>query len=464
MHSMTGTAVRPAPCAQPLLQRRSSTARARRVAAQPQALFGFLAPAKPAAGSNKTQELVSELIELTSRTNGGLNASSAKRQEIAELAEELQQYCPRNPLRSPLLFGEYEVVYASKPQATGGPYRSALGLAVFPGQRAVQTIEAPNVVVNELSYKALGFVPGSVRQQGEFTALDGNTFQLVFPEMDSKAKGDAPPRVVRIAYLDERIRVARSVPDPESGAEPTLFVFKRMVDEKADETVEDLDEQEVPKRKAFDFGTRKIKAAAQEQQGEAARAGNRLGTQLLGRRDGLATMAERRYQQSTGTVGRGTGSTATARKTREEVAADRAAARAAAEEERRAAREAAAQAKAAAEEERRARQAQLEAERTRAAELKEAARNQMMQLQAEAAEASDEAKSASAAAKEVEKAASSLLQQANQARGLIDNAASAASSVMQQLEGLKQSEKEAAAAVANARGTLKNLQAAGRRR
>lgn len=130
---MTGTAVRPAPCAQPLLQRRSSTARARRVAAQPQALFGFLAPAKPAAGSNKTQELVrillnprqwkppfqimllcvltqvSELIELTSRTNGGLNASSAKRQEIAELAEELQQYCPRNPLRSPLLFGEYEV-------------------------------------------------------------------------------------------------------------------------------------------------------------------------------------------------------------------------------------------------------------------------------------------------------------------------------------------------------------------
>ncbi len=36
--------------------------------------------------------------------------------------------------------------------------------------------------------------------------MQKSVLQLVFPEMDSKAKGDAPPRVVRIAYLDERIR------------------------------------------------------------------------------------------------------------------------------------------------------------------------------------------------------------------------------------------------------------------
>jgi hypothetical protein len=128
-----------------------------------------------------------------------------------------------------------QVVYASKPQATGGPYRSALGLAVFPGQRAVQTIEAPNVVVNEvgdahapatpcskfhaphcvnvhvnavvmqLSYKALGFVPGSVRQQGEFTALDGNTFQVSWHRVCKS--------IVSILFeFDAKVRPAARVP------------------------------------------------------------------------------------------------------------------------------------------------------------------------------------------------------------------------------------------------------------
>jgi len=55
------------------------------------------------------QELVDQLLELSARTDGGLNASPAKREQIAELVEELEGFCPRNPLRSPLLFGEYEV-------------------------------------------------------------------------------------------------------------------------------------------------------------------------------------------------------------------------------------------------------------------------------------------------------------------------------------------------------------------
>lgn len=55
------------------------------------------------------QELVDQLLELSSRTDGGLNASPAKRQQIEELVEELEAFCPRNPLRNPLLFGDYEV-------------------------------------------------------------------------------------------------------------------------------------------------------------------------------------------------------------------------------------------------------------------------------------------------------------------------------------------------------------------
>lgn len=148
------------------------------------------------------QELVSELLELSERTQGGLNASGARREQIAELVEELEGFCPRSPLRNPLLYGDYEVragggwanascsamqegtrshrshllaaachwhashlappvhhsppahlpaapqvVYTSKPTAAGGPYRTLPGRIVFPGQRPLQSIVEPNVLV-----------------------------------------------------------------------------------------------------------------------------------------------------------------------------------------------------------------------------------------------------------------------------------------------------------------------------
>lgn len=135
------------------------------------------------------QELVSDLLELTERTSGGLNASGAKREQIAELVDELQAFCPRAPLRNPLLYGDYEVragarcleeglrakegermrrwpagraactdppgtphalqvVYTSRPTAAGGPYRTLPGRTVFPGQRLLQSIVEPNVLVS----------------------------------------------------------------------------------------------------------------------------------------------------------------------------------------------------------------------------------------------------------------------------------------------------------------------------
>lgn len=465
--------------------RRASAAGARqpagRRAVQPQALFGLFSPTKPKAGPSKAQELVDNLLELTRRTDGGLNASPAKREQIAELVEELQAFCPRNPLRSPLLFGDYEVLYASKPQSTGGPFRSPLGRAVFFSQRATQNISEPNVCINELSYKTLGLIPGSARQEGEIKALSGDTFQLTFPALDSKVKSGPPQRIIQIAYLDDRIRVARAIPpEDRKDQEGALFVFRRVVEEEEAEA-----EEEAPKRPAF--GTRGIKSrggeeAASDDEASPARRGSligTMGTQLLGgRKEGLATMAEKRYAQQqggtgstmrrgtrgVGTQGRGAATQGTqgtgspvVKKSREEVAAERAAAKAAAEEEKRAAREAAAQAKAAAEEERRVKAAQQ-------AELKEGARAQMAQLQGEASEAVDEAKQAAAVANEASKAASDLLKQAGQARGLIDQAASAFSAAAERLEGLKAQEKEAAAEVADARTVLKQLEGSGRRK
>jgi len=133
-----------------------------------------------------------------------------------------------------------QVTYTSKPQAAGGPYRSLPGRIVFPGQRPTQSIQVgrrafvvafaaalaalawnqppwcthtatlfvcsallisadaaapcptstaaglslplvvqpPNVLVNEVAYKTLGFLPGSVRQEGEITPISSDTFEV----------------------------------------------------------------------------------------------------------------------------------------------------------------------------------------------------------------------------------------------------------------------------------------------
>ena len=69
----------------------------------------FVHHPSPCVRCTALQELVDQLLELSSRTVGGLNATPAKRQQIEELVDELEAFCPRNPLRSPLLFGDYEV-------------------------------------------------------------------------------------------------------------------------------------------------------------------------------------------------------------------------------------------------------------------------------------------------------------------------------------------------------------------
>jgi hypothetical protein len=161
----------------PLQQQRrtpATSATARRAAVQTQALFGFLSPAKSVKGGpSKAQALVDQLLELTERTEGGLNASPSRRQEIEELVGELEAYCPRNPLRSPLLFGDYEVLYASKPQTAGGPYRSPIGRVIFPGQRALQSLQEPNILVNEVC----GWVCGCAGDAGEL--LSGQPWCLL---------------------------------------------------------------------------------------------------------------------------------------------------------------------------------------------------------------------------------------------------------------------------------------------
>ena len=74
-------------------------------------LFNFLAPrpAEAPVNNQRAEELVEELVDVCKGTDAGAKASTAKREQIAELVDELQQYCMKNPLKSKLLWGEYEV-------------------------------------------------------------------------------------------------------------------------------------------------------------------------------------------------------------------------------------------------------------------------------------------------------------------------------------------------------------------
>jgi hypothetical protein len=58
--------------------------------------------------------------------------------------DELQQYSVKNPLRSPLLWGTYDVLYCSKPTAVGGPLKKGPGPVLAQGQSARQILEVLN--------------------------------------------------------------------------------------------------------------------------------------------------------------------------------------------------------------------------------------------------------------------------------------------------------------------------------
>lgn len=276
---------------------------------QCQAFFSFFTP-KPAAPAvnPRAAELVEEVIALCQGTDAGLKASPPKKEAIAAAVAELSQYSIKAPLKSPLLFGEWKVLYASKPSAVGGPLRSAVGTTVFPGQNARQVIEAPNSLVNVVQYKTLGILPGTSRQYGEINPISPDTFVLNITRGEIKAgiggtveKEFNIQRRIQISYLDERLRVARFIPSAEleddeaagqGSTEEIIFVFERVAEAAEEDEpaaaggAADGGEAEVPQAKppAFLFGgTRKVETLAtaaerqvmrQMQQEEAKRGGS----------------------------------------------------------------------------------------------------------------------------------------------------------------------------------------------
>lgn len=212
-----------APCLIRQSQRFAQTAGRR--TSRVNALFDFFNQNSIKTG-NKKDQLIEELLRLTEDADAGFAVSSQEREAIAEVVNDLQAYCMKNPLSSEYIFGRWVVRYASKPQTAGGPFKSPVGRLVFPGQTAVQVIAEPDLCINEINFKTLGFIPGGVTQEGTIDPLDGKTFEITFTTNTGKKLGGPPKRLIEILYLDENIRVARAVPT-EDNQEPGFYVFTR---------------------------------------------------------------------------------------------------------------------------------------------------------------------------------------------------------------------------------------------
>ncbi|KAB2077683.1 hypothetical protein ES319_A06G115400v1 [Gossypium barbadense] len=169
----------------------------------------------------------SSSVSISSRPADDLVASLlSKHQEVAQVANELNKYCVDEPVKCPLIFGDWDVVYCSNPTSPGGGYRSALGRLFFKTKDMVQAVEAPDSVRNKVSFSVFGFLNGEVSLKGKLKVLDHQWIQVIFEppelrvgEMDFRYGGESEVKL-QITYIDEKIRLGK-------GSRGSLFVFQR---------------------------------------------------------------------------------------------------------------------------------------------------------------------------------------------------------------------------------------------
>ncbi|XP_054796433.1 probable plastid-lipid-associated protein 8, chloroplastic [Prosopis cineraria] len=172
-------------------------------------------------------DLVSSILSKVMQTDGGVFLKDEEHKEVAEVAQELQNYCVNEPVKCPLIFGEWDVVYCSRPTSPGGGYRSALGRLFFKTKEMIQVVEAPDIVRNKICFSLLGFLDGEVSLKGKLKALDGEWIQVVFEAPELKVGslelqyGGQSEVKLRITYIDDKIRLGK-------GSRGSLFVFKRI--------------------------------------------------------------------------------------------------------------------------------------------------------------------------------------------------------------------------------------------
>ncbi|KAL0324031.1 UNVERIFIED_CONTAM: putative plastid-lipid-associated protein 8, chloroplastic [Sesamum calycinum] len=175
---------------------------------------------------SKPDDLVENILSKVMQTDRGVLLTRDEHQRVAEVADALQRFCVDEPVKCPLIFGDWDVLYCSNPTSPGGGYRSAVGRLVFKTKEMMQAVEAPDVVRNQVSFSLFGFLDGEVLLKGKLTALDEKWIQVVFepPELkvgglEFKYGGESEVKL-QITYIDENIRLGK-------GSRGSLFVFQR---------------------------------------------------------------------------------------------------------------------------------------------------------------------------------------------------------------------------------------------
>ncbi|CAI0376476.1 unnamed protein product [Linum tenue] len=172
-------------------------------------------------------DLVDSILSKVSETDRGVSLKKEEHAAVGEVAGELQKYCVPEPVKCPLIFGEWDVVYCSNPTSPGGGYRSSVGRLFFKTKEMVQAVEAPDTVRNKVKFSLFGFLDGEVSLKGKLIALDGSWIQVIFepPQLkvgalDFQYGGESEVKL-QITYVDEKIRLGK-------GSRGSLFVFQRI--------------------------------------------------------------------------------------------------------------------------------------------------------------------------------------------------------------------------------------------
>ncbi|KAI5011251.1 hypothetical protein ZWY2020_013388 [Hordeum vulgare] len=178
-----------------------------------------------APGLRAPPELVDSILSKVRGTDRGVLLPEEGHQEVADVAQQLGKYCIDEPVKSPLIFGDWEVVYCSVPTSPGGMYRTPLGRLVFKTDDMVQVVEAPDIVRNKVSFSIFG-LDGAVSLKGKLNVLDSKWIQVIFEPPELKVGslgfryGGESEVKLETTYVDEKIRLGK-------GSRGSLFVFLR---------------------------------------------------------------------------------------------------------------------------------------------------------------------------------------------------------------------------------------------
>ncbi|KAI7979856.1 hypothetical protein LOK49_Contig233G00002 [Camellia lanceoleosa] len=115
----------------------------------------------------RPSELVNSILSMVTQIDRGVLLARDEHNKVAEVAQELGRFCIDEPVKCPLIFGEWDVVYCFVPTSPRGGYRSAFGRLVFKTKEMIQFVEAPDTekqrAANERnrnnSFPILSFIP-----------------------------------------------------------------------------------------------------------------------------------------------------------------------------------------------------------------------------------------------------------------------------------------------------------------